>query len=59
MKEKRRTEWLIQWRRPQDDSWLYNIPSGKFSNESELKKHLKKHTETPGVEFRIICPLDK
>lgn len=48
------TQWLIKWKRPEDDSWLYHIPKPKFNNEIELSNHLIKHTDTKDVEFLIV-----
>lgn len=48
------SQWLIKWKRPCDDSWLYHVPDGKFKSKNDLLKHLQDHSETPGVEFKIL-----
>lgn len=49
-----KSQYLIRWKRPCDDSWMYHIPRKRFKNEEKLKKHLKDHTETEGVEFEVV-----
>lgn len=46
--------YIIKWRRPFDDSWLFHIPERKFKNKKEVKEYVKKNSSTPGLEFEIV-----
>ena len=46
-------QYIIKWKRPFDDSWLYHVPAKYFKNKEEVKEYIFKHSETPGVEFEI------
>ena len=53
-KKKQRTSWIISFKRPQDDSWLYHIPTRKFKSKVKLLKYLLNNVDTVGTEFKII-----
>ena len=50
-------QYLIKWKRPFDESWMYHVPRKHFKDKKELHKHLDDHTETEGVEFVIVRKL--
>lgn len=53
MSENNETQWLVLWKRPNDDSWLYYIPNKCFSNEKQLVKYLDQHIFKEGDEYKV------
>lgn len=55
--KKEKNSWLVKWKRPFDDNWLYHIPSKLFKDEIALIRYLQMNATTPGVEFKIVQKL--
>lgn len=58
MKKDNKTEWVVLWSRPQDDSWLYYIPNKLFSTKQEVVKYIKENLIKPGDEYKVLSRFD-
>jgi len=52
--DKKNEQFLIKFKRQNDEQWLYHYPNKKFSCHLEVINHILKNLETDGTKFKIL-----